>query len=85
MCPIRWTVRTEILTSIADNYEAHGWKWSATKYMEMRSHIGSVDAQMQIYFGLELGRKVLNNMVDNLFQTLQSQTMSVCEGQRWLT
>ena len=49
----------------------------------MRARIGGVAAQMEhfnFFFGVELGRKILH-IVDNLSRTLQSATMSACEGQ----
>ena len=74
------------MTAISENYKALQSTWteasSATKDMEMRSHIGGVDAQMEkFYFGVQLGSKLLN-MVDNLSRALQSSTISACEGQK---
>ena len=72
LCPTRWTVRAEALTSISENYEALQLTWEvareATRETEMRSRIDGVAAQMRkfdFFFGVELSRKVLN-MVDNL-------------------
>ena len=67
LCPTRWTVRAEALTSISENYKVLQSTWyearSATKDTETRSRIIGVDAQMErfdFYFGVELGRKLLN-------------------------
>lgn len=88
MCPTRWTVRAEALTSIAENYQALQLTWDAakeaTKDTEMRARIGGVAAQMEkfdFFFGVELGWKVLN-MADNLSQSLQAAILSACEGQQ---
>ena len=87
LCPTRWTVRAEALTSISENYQALQSTWEAakqaTKDSEMRARITGVASQMErfdYFFGVELGRKCLS-MVDNLSQALQSATMSACEGQ----
>ena len=87
LCPTRWTVRGEALTSIAESYQALQATWSAasdeTRDSEMRARIGGVAAQMEhfnFFIGVELGRKILL-IVDNLSRTLQSATMSACEGQ----
>jgi len=79
LCPTRWTVRAEALSSISENYEALQLTWDAaieaTRDSEMRARIGGVSAQMQkfdFFFGVELGRKLLN-MVDNLSRTLQEK------------
>ena len=46
LCPTRWTVRAEALTSIADNYAALQKTWDSaldvTKDAEMRARIGDV-------------------------------------------
>ena len=88
LCPTRWTVRAEALSSISENYEALQLTWDeameATRDTEMRARIGGVSAQMKKFdflFGVELGRKVLN-MVDNLSRSLQAKTLSACEGQK---
>ena len=50
----------------------------------MRARVLGVAAQMEkfsFFFGIEFGRKVLN-MADNLSRSLQSATMSACEGQQ---
>lgn len=67
LCPTRWTVRAAALTSIAENYQALQSTWNLasneTKDSEMRARIGGVAAQMErfdFFFGVELGRKVLN-------------------------
>ena len=56
----------------------------ATKDTEMRARVLGVAAQMEkfsFFFGIELGRKVVN-MADNLSRSLQSATISACEGQQ---
>ena len=87
MCPTRWTVRAEALTSIAENYVLQ-MTWEAAKDAvrdtDVRARIGGVAAQMErfdFYFGVELGRKLLN-IVDNLSRTLQATAISACEGQK---
>ena len=87
LCPTRWTVCGEALTSIAENYQALQATWSAasdeTRDSEMRARIGGVAAHMEhfnFFFGVKLGRKILH-IVNNLSRTLQSVTMSACEGQ----
>ena len=72
LCPTRWTVRAEALTSISENYQALQSTWEAakqaTKDTEMRAWIIGVASQMEkfdFFFGVELGRKCLS-MVDNL-------------------
>ena len=87
LCPTRWTVRAEALTSISENYQALQSTWEAakqaTKDSEMRARITGVASQIEgfdYFFGVELGRKCLS-MVDNLSRALQSATMSACEGQ----
>ena len=51
LCPKRWTVRTEALASIAENYEALQLTWhtakDAVRDIEMRACIGGVAAQME--------------------------------------
>lgn len=51
LCPTRWTVRTEALTSIAENYHALQLTWDAakddTRGTETRARIGGVAAQME--------------------------------------
>ena len=51
LCPTRWTVRAEALSSISENYEALQLTWDeameATRDTEMRARIGGVSAQMQ--------------------------------------
>jgi hypothetical protein len=88
LCPTRWTVRAEALTSISENYNALQLTWDAakdaTRDTEMRSRIGGVASQMEKYeffYGVELGRKLLN-IVDNLSRSLQTKTISACEGQK---
>lgn len=87
LCPTRWTVRAEAMTSIAENYQVLQKTWidakKATRDTEMKSRIDGVAAQMKtfkFFFGLLLGRKILT-MVDNLSRSLQSKTMSANEGQ----
>lgn len=55
LCPTRWTVRAEALTSTSENYEALQLTWEvareatreATRETEMRSQIDGVAAQMR--------------------------------------
>ena len=81
-----WTVCAAALTSISENYPQLRETWSEAKQhcseSEMRARIGGVARQMETYefFGVELGRTVLN-MADNLPATLQGSTVSASEGQ----
>lgn len=91
LCPTRWTVRAEALSSIAENYQALQMTWDAakeaTRDSEMRARIGGVAAQMEkfdFFFGVELGRKILN-MADNLSRSLQEKCISACEGQKLIS
>lgn len=88
LCPTRWTVRAEALSSISENYQALQMTWDAakeaTRDSEMRARIGGVAAQMErfdFFFGVELGRKILS-MADNLSRSLQEKSISACEGQK---
>lgn len=51
LCPTRWTVRAEALTSISENYQALQSTWEAakqaTKDSEMRARITGVASQME--------------------------------------
>ena len=57
LCPTRWTVRTEALASIADNYTALMQTWDAakdaTRDTEMKAQIGGVIAQMESFENLD--------------------------------
>ena len=84
MCPTRWTVRAEALTSIAENYDVLQLTWEAARDAvrdtEMRARFSGVAAQMEkfdFFFGVELGRKLLN-VVDNLSRTLQATAIQRC-------
>lgn len=88
LCPTRWTVRAEALSSISENYQALQMTWEAakeaTRDSEMRARIGGVAAQMErfdFFFGVELGRRILS-MADNLSRSLQGKSISACEGQK---
>ncbi len=65
LCPTRWTVRAEALSSITENYGALEMTWDVamdeTLDTEMEARIGGVSAQMEnsISFLVELGRKFL--------------------------
>ena len=70
LCPTRWTVRAEALTSISENYSVLQLTWEAakeaTKNTEMRARVLGVAAQMEkfsFFFGIELGRKVLTWLI----------------------
>ena len=83
LCPTRWTVRAEALSSIAENYQALQMTWDAakeaTRDSEMRARIGGVAAQMEkfdFFCGVELGRKILN-MADNLSRSLQEKCIGM--------
>ena len=87
LCPTRWTVRAAALTSISENYVVLRDTWSLAKEgsndSEMRARISGVAKQMDcftFFFGVELGRVVLN-MADNLSAALQGSTVSASEGQ----
>ena len=57
LCPTRWTVRAEALTSISENYQALQSTWEAarqaTKDTEARARITGVAAQMEKFISLE--------------------------------
>ena len=76
------------MSSISENYGALQLTldeaMTATQDSEMRARIGGVSTQMlkfDFFFGVELGRKLLN-MVDDLSRSLQARTISSCEGQK---
>ncbi len=51
LCPTRWTVQAEALSSIAENYGELEMTWDAamneTWDTEMKAHIRGVSAQME--------------------------------------
>ena len=86
LCPTRWTVRAEALTTISENCETLQLTWEVaretTRETEMRSRIDGVSAQMRkfdFFFGVELSRRMLN-MVGNLSRALQAKTITANQG-----
>ncbi len=88
LCPTRWTVRAESLSSIINNFEALRSTWElamdAVQDTETKSRIRGVSFQMETFdyfFGNYLATLVLRH-ADNLSSTLQHESMSPAEGQQ---
>ena len=88
LCPTRWTVRAEALSSIMKNYSALLNTWEeavdAVKDSSTKARILGVASQMKSFeyvFGNLLGQLVLNH-ADNLSAALQHRHLSAAEGQR---
>ena len=86
LCPTRWTVRAESLTSIIANYTELQNLWertlSSTSDTEMKARIRGIACQMEKFrflFGLLVSEMVLRH-TDKLSQTLQSPDISSVEG-----
>ena len=87
LCPTRWTIRHETLSSIMSNYETFFAFWEEILEdrldSETRARVHGLNSQMRtfnFYFGLKLLHTVLMH-ADNLSRTLQSTKMSAAEGQ----
>ena len=87
LCPTRWTVCADALTSILDNYQVLQTTWEQamedTTDTEIKARILGVSTQMSKFdflFGIVLGQLILGHS-DNLSKTLQKKTCSAAEGQ----
>ena len=88
LCPTRWTVRAESLSSIMSNFEVLRSTWEeavdAVQDTETKSRIRGVASQMETFeyfFGNLLGTLILKH-ADNLSSTLQHESVSAAEGQQ---
>lgn len=88
MCPTRWTVRSESLGGVIQNYNVIQCLWKRcfeiTKDSETRAHILGVQTMMTNFdflFGVCLGHEILRH-TDNISKALQHKDMSAAEGQR---
>ena len=86
LCPTRWTVRSEALQSILQNYnerlELWDWTLQNCKDTDIKARFRGVKATMPTFdfiFGCELGVLILRQ-TDNLSRTLQSPKLSAAEG-----
>lgn len=86
-CPTRWTVRSDAIESILDNYDELKRLWveclETRLEPDIKGRIIGVQTQMLSFntlFGLQLSKKILK-ITDNLSRTLQKQKMSSAEGQ----
>ena len=87
VCPTRWTVNADALTSILENYQVLQTTWDqATEVStdtEIKARILGVSTQMgkfDFLFGVVLGQLILGHS-DNLSKSLQKKTCSAAEGQ----
>ena len=83
LCPSRWTIRADVMTSILSSYSVPIglWDWSLDNYTvtEMKARIRGVQVHMQQFefiFGLVLGRKLL--------QHTDSMSVRVCKESHFL-
>ena len=87
LCPTRWTVRAEAVSSIVTNYNVLMSLWeeaaAIVKDSETIARIKGVSAYMEKFtylFGVVLGEMVLGH-TDNLSKSLQVKTLTASEGQ----
>ena len=87
LCPTRWTVRADSLSSILENYSAFMHTWdeaiSVARDTESKVQIYGVQAQMKKFsflFGVYLAELVLRH-TDNLSKALQCDTVSAAAAQ----
>ena len=87
LCPTRWTIYADALTSILENYQILQTAWEqATEVSmdtEIKARILGVSTQMSKFdflFGIVLGQLILGHS-DNLSKTLQKKTCSAAKGQ----
>ena len=87
LCPTRWRVRADTLSSIISNYQALQSTWeeaiAVTKDTESKARIQGVSAQMgtfQYLYGIMLSEMILRH-TDNLSRTLQHKSLFAEEGQ----
>ena len=88
LCPTRWTVRADSLSSIISNYEILQSTWqeaiAAARDTETKARIQGVSSQMTTFdywYGNILGEMILRH-TDNLSSTLQKSSLSAAEGQQ---
>ena len=87
LCPTRWTVRKDSISSILQNYEELRVTFDKGKQlvndMEMKACILGIGSKMddfEFLFGLLLGELIFGNC-DNVSKALQSENISASEGQ----
>ena len=87
LCPTRWTVKADSMSSILTNYNVLQELWDQAVTIvhdtEVIAHVRGVAAQMQtfeFFFGLLLGKTLFCHS-DNLSRTLQRKDYSAVEGQ----
>ena len=88
LCPTRWTVRANALSSVMDNFEVLDQTWEEAVDVvhdsETRARIRGVSSVMcsfKYVFGNLLGECLLKH-ADNLSSTLQHSSFSAAEGQQ---
>ncbi len=88
LCPTRWTVRSDSLSSITSNYDTLQSTWeeaiTAAHDTGTKARIQGVSSQMSTFdylYGNILGELILRH-TDNLSRTLQHKTLSAAEGQQ---
>ena len=88
LCPTRWAVRADTLSSIISNYEALQNTWeevlAVTKYTKAKARIQGVSAQMDMFqylYGIMVSEMILRH-ADNLSRTLERKYFSAEEGQQ---
>ena len=85
LCPTRWTVRAEALSSIINNYKVlqHTWEEAVevVQDTDTKARIHGVASTFEYIFGNLLGQMVLKH-ADNLSSTLQNKSLSAADGQQ---
>ena len=88
LCPTRWTVRAQALSSILLNYEVLIKCWEEARSVihdtETIGRINGVASYMEKFsflFGIVIGELILGH-ADNLSKSLQLSTLTAAEGQR---
>ncbi len=88
LCPTRWTVRADSLSSITSNYGTLQSTWEEALTVahdtETKARIQGVSSQMSTFdylYGSQLGELILRH-TDNLSRTLQHKSLSAAEGQQ---
>ena len=88
LCPTRWTVRAESLSSIINNFKVLQAPWEeaieVVQDSETKTRIRGVAIQIETFdyfFGNLLGQLILKH-ADNLSITLQRQKISASEGEQ---
>ena len=87
LCPTRWTVRADALSSILANYSVLMQVWEEAKGIardtETIARVNGVSAYVEKFsflFGVVLGKLILGHS-DNLSKSLQVKTLTAAEGQ----